>query len=238
MKNKKAFRLFTMLLVVMLCMTAFSTVAFAGGGDGELYYTEKPTAEPENTTGGYEPEVLTPEGNLSLVDDIDGEATGDKQFITVVSKGGNYFYIIIDRAEDGENTVHFLNQVDEADLLALMDEEQTQTAPVVCTCTEKCAAGSVNTACAVCASNMSECAGKEAVTEPEPEPEQTEKKSNGGIMLVLVLLVLGGGAFAYIKYIKPKQGAKVSSDPDDYDFSDEEYENEDIPKGEEVEDID
>ena len=168
MKIKKLFRLFTMLLTVMLCMTVFSTVAFAGGGDGESYYTEQPTAEPEDTTGGYEPEPLTPEGNLSLVDDIGGEATGDKQFITVVSKNGNYFYIIIDRAEDGENTVHFLNQVDEADLLALMDEEQTQTAPAVCTCTDKCAAGSVNTACVVCASNMSECAGKEAVTEPEP----------------------------------------------------------------------
>ena len=35
-------------------------------------------------------------------------------------------------------------------------------------------------------------------------------------------LLGGGGAFAYIKFIKPKQGAKVSADPDDYDFEDEE----------------
>ena len=47
-------------------------------------------------------------------------------------------------------------------------------------------------------------------------------------MLILLLAVLGGGgAFAYIKFIKPKQSAKTSADPDDYEFEDEEYENED-----------
>ena len=46
----------------------------------------------------------------------------------------------------------------------------------------------------------------------------------------------GGGAFAYIKFIKPKQGAKVSADPDDYEFEDEEYENEDVPEQGEQED--
>ena len=51
------------------------------------------------------------------------------------------------------------------------------------------------------------------------------------VAMVLVLAMLGGGgAFAYIKFIKPKQGAKVSADPDDYEFEDEEYENEDIPE--------
>ena len=56
-------------------------------------------------------------------------------------------------------------------------------------------------------------------------------------MLILLLAALGsGGAFAYIKLIKPRQGAKVSADPDDYEFEDEEYENEDVPEQEEQED--
>lgn len=50
------------------------------------------------------------------------------------------------------------------------------------------------------------------------------------MVLILLLAALGGGAFAYIKFIKPKQGAKVSADPDDYEFEDEEYENEDVPE--------
>ena len=239
MKNKTIIRLFTAALAVALCATAFAVPAFAGGGEGEPYYTE--TAEPEvteepqeETTGGMEPEgqPLTPEGNATLVDDF----YGDKQLITVTTKAGNYFYILIDRAnEDAETAVHFLNQVDEADLLALMEDGEVQETPAVCTCTEKCQAGAVNTACPVCAVNMSECAGKAPEEEPEPEPEpEKESGSGGALVLILLLAVLGGGAFAYIKFIKPKQAAKASADPDDYDFEDEEdYINEDEPEQEE-----
>ncbi len=241
MKNKKIIRLFTAMLAVVLCTTAFAVPASAGGGDGEPYYTETPEAsepveEPqEEATGGMEPDgqPLTPEGNATLVDDF----YGDKQLITVTTKAGNYFYILIDRAnEDAEPAVHFLNQVDEADLLALMEDGEVQETPAVCTCTEKCQAGAVNTACPVCAVNMSECAGKAPEEEPEPEPEPEEESGGGGALaLVLVLLVLGGGGvFAYIKFIKPKQAAKASADPDDYDFADEEeYINEDEPEQEE-----
>lgn len=220
MKNKKVIRLFTAMLAVVLCMTAFSVTAFAGGGDGD-YYTGEPTEEP--ATEGMEPEgqPLTPEGNATLVDDY----YGDKQLITVTTKAGNYFYILIDRAnEDKETAVHFLNQVNEADLMALLEDGQTEETPAVCTCAEKCQAGAVNTACPVCAVNMSECAGKA----PEVEPEQEKESGSSGVLvLILLLAALGGGAFAYIKFIKPKQGAKVSADPDDYEFEDEEYENED-----------
>ena len=222
-------RLFTGLLAVMLCCTALTPAAFAYAEDPEEGTSEKPV------TGGVEPEPLTPEGNMTLVDDIAGESAGDKQFITVVTKGGNYFYIIIDRAEDGENTVHFLNQVDERDLLALMDEE-TPAVPE-CTCKEKCAAGAVDTSCSICKTNLSECAGREKVRDPEPEPEQPKKKSGSGLLAVVALLALaGGGAFAYVKFIKPNRSSvKVSADPDEYDFPDEEYINEDEPAEAETE---
>ena len=236
MRSKKIIRLFTAMLAVVLCTTAFAVPASAGGGEGEPYYTE--TAEPEvteepqeETTGGMEPEgqPLTPEGNATLVDDF----YGDKQLITVTTKAGNYFYILIDRAnEDAETAVHFLNQVDEADLMALLEDGQTEKTPAACTCAEKCQAGAVNTACPVCAVNMSECAGKAPEVEPEPEPEPEKESGSGGALVLILLLAAlgGGGAFAYIKFIKPKQGTKVSADPDDYEFEDEEYENEDVPE--------
>ena len=238
MKNKKIFRTFAALCTCLMLMGGFSVTAFAQGTDPAP--TATPAADATNDSNVVVEETedspaLTPEGNAALVDDFGG----NKQLITVTTKAGNYFYILIDRAnEDKETAVHFLNQVDEADLMALMEDGQTEEQPAVCTCGEKCQAGAVNTACPVCAVNMSECAGKAPEVEPEPEPEpEKESGSGGALVLILLLAVLGGGgAFAYIKFIKPKQGAKVSADPDNYEFEDEEYENEDVPEQEEQED--
>ena len=100
MKNK-IIRTFTVTLAAVLCLTAFSTTAFAGGTDPNpepLPETTEAPQEEEPTTGGMEPKgvPVTPEGNATLVDDF----YGDKQLITVTTKAGNYFYILIDRADD------------------------------------------------------------------------------------------------------------------------------------------
>ena len=228
MRNKIISRFISVILAVGLSTAMFTTTAFAGGGDeeGDVIPTQ-PIGEVVSTPA---PKPLTPEGNLSLVDDIDGEASEDKQFITAVSKTGNYFYIIIDRAGDGENTVHFLNQVDEADLLALMEVEEEP--PAVCSCTVKGEAGAVNTSCPVCANNMTACTGKA----PEPqEPEDPAKENKGGMGGLLVLLIValagGGGVLYYFKLRKPKADVSGSSDLSEYDFDDK-----DEPEDKDMED--
>ena len=181
--------------------------------------------------------ALSPDGNLSLIDDIGSATTSGKQFITVESKNGNVFYLIIDRDDEGEETVHFLNQVDEADLMALTEDGEAAEKPIVCSCTDKCQAGAVNTACEVCMTNMSECVGKEAepVEPSEPEEPAAEKKGGAGIIVaVLLILAAGGGAAFYFFVLKPKQGKKVPSDLDDFDLEDEE---EYLTEDEETEDI-
>lgn len=210
-------------------MTLSDTGGEAGGGLSLSIDPNKLSELFEQLMGGGGGAALTPDGNLSLIDDIGSSTRSGKQFITVEMKNGNMFYLIIDRDDEGEETVHFLNQVDEADLLSLMgDDAPAAEMPAVCNCKEKCVAGAVNMNCPVCKNNLSECSGKEVVAEPEPEPEQPEKKSSGGLLVIVLLLALaGGGAFAYVKFIKPKQGVKVSADPDDYDFEDEEMVNED-----------
>ena len=69
-----------------------------------------------------EVEVL-PGGNLTLVDDVITADDAHREFLTVVSKDGSYFYIVIDRDTPGAGNVYFLNLVDEQDLYKLTGEE-------------------------------------------------------------------------------------------------------------------
>ena len=75
MKNKPFFRSFLTLLFALICMGGVSVTAYAQGND-------IPTDD-SGVIVETEPQPLTPEGNMTLVDDISGEASGDKQFIVV-----------------------------------------------------------------------------------------------------------------------------------------------------------
>lgn len=135
--------------------SGYMTLSDTGGeNDGNFSFSIDPDKLSElfeQLMGGSGGAALTPDGNLSLIDDIGSSTRSGKQFITVETKNGNVFYLIIDRDDGGEETVHFLNQVDEADLLTLMGDDAPATeTPAVCNCKEKCVAGAVNTNCPVC----------------------------------------------------------------------------------------
>lgn len=179
--------------------------------------------EPEEPAEPEEPEnldPLTPDGNLTLVDDITSEKTG-KQFITVVSKNGNYFYIIIDRDDEGENTVHFLNQVDEADLLNLMDEEDAQA---ILDADAKEAAERA-------AREQAAREAEEAASRPQAEQVQEEKKPVNWIPAAICVMLAGIGVvvFFLIRMKKktdpveqfPDPDANYSEDEDGYDLQEE-----------------
>ena len=230
MKNKLK-KTMTALCAALILMGGFSVPAYAQGAA-----TEPNAGDATNDSGVIVEETppLTPKGNATLVDDYGG----NKQLITVTTKGGNYFYILIDRAAEGEQTVHFLNQVDEADLMALTENGEAAKKPEICNCTEKCEAGKVNVSCPVCKDNMTACSGKEAEPETEKPTEQPKEKGNtGGLVLFLVVALLGGGgAFYYFKFMKPKQNVKGDTDLEDFDFDDYDEDEGDGLSDEEQED--
>ena len=175
-----------------------------------------------------ETQPLTPDGNLEIVDDIVHE---DKQFITVKSRSGAEFYIVIDRSRDSDN-VYFLNQVDDADLFALLEEDSAAS----CSCKEKCVVGAVNSDCLVCRMDMKSCTGKAVETKAEQTTSDSELDKAGkkpNIMpVILIVGVIGGGAvvgFLKLKKNKPKSSPApdFDDDTDDDDFVEDETEVED-----------
>ena len=156
--------------------------------------------------------ALTPEGNLTLVDDYytnysDGSG---QQFITLVSKSGNTFYLVIDRNAKGQQTVHFMNLVDEADLLALMEEEDADAYTA-----EKEAATQAEQDRLKAEEEAKKAAEEAASGTEQPKENKITKIASSFLgVVVLIALAAGGGFYAFTKQKQKKQAEKEALDPD------------------------
>ena len=155
--------------------------------------------------------ALTPEGNLTLVDDYHtnySDGSG-QQFITLVSKSGATFYLVIDRNAKGQQTVHFMNLVDEADLLALMEEEAADAYTA-----EKEAAAQAEQERKQAEEDAKKAAEEAAASgEEQPKENKVTKIASGFLgVVVLIALAAGGGFYAFTK--QKKQAEKEALDPD------------------------
>ena len=172
------------------------------------------TAMEENVDvyiGETEPETeATPfaiPGNGQLVDDKENDGT--KQFLTVQTKNGNTFFLVIDRSSNMEN-VYMLSMIDEDDLAEFIPEGQegeTETeAPTVW---------------------MPETEPEPVETEP-PALQETEQETEpaqegmggqavlwGGILIAILIAL-----FFYMKVVKPKKSGE-GADSEDLEFYDD-----------------
>lgn len=170
---------------------------------------------------------LTPDGNLTLLDDVGSPTGAGKQFITMVTKSGNTFYLIIDRDDKGEENVHFLNLVDEADLFALLEEDQQAAyqKPAVTVPAEQTQP------------EVKDPADETADTEKDTESKPEKKGMNPMPILLVILLMAGaGGGYFYLQTKKKKTVEQQRPDPDaDYTEGDDDEEDVyEIPEDDEV----
>ena len=206
-----------LVLSVALC-AGMAAPAFAYGGE-PVEEVEQPvltsTTDEEDvvTVTDEETGALTPEGNLTLVDDYHtnySDGSG-QQFITLVLKSGATFYLVIDRNAKGQQTVHFMNLVDEADLLALMEEDAADAYTA-----EKEAAAQAE---------QDKLKSEEEAKKAAEEAAASGTEQTGGNkvtkyaatflgVLALVGLAAGGRIYTFMKQKQKRQAEKEALDPD------------------------
>ncbi|MBO4497987.1 MAG: DUF4366 domain-containing protein [Lachnospiraceae bacterium] len=187
---------------------------------------------PIETTGDG---PLTPDGNMTLVDDYGDKPTAGKQFITLTTRSGAEFYLIIDRDDNGLETVHFLNKVDESDILAYMEEDEKTAFEERKTALEEEKAA-FDSEYGEDRSDGKSGTDDKKVKDTGRNKNDTGKKGDeesteaneSSVIIVIIALAAGIASIVYIFVIKKKKGRSPKNapipepdeseeDPDDFD---------------------
>ena len=144
-------------------------------------------------------------GNMKTVDLLYSKAT-NKQFITVQTRKGETYYLVIDYDKpldkDGEQyETYFLNLVDDRDLFGVVSKDEQPTPEPTATPTPK------------------------PTAEPKPEAERTTD-STAMMALVLLVVLIAGGAAAFVvlgkkRDAQPRYNTELDDDDDEEEIGEE-----------------
>lgn len=141
--------------------------------------TPAPTPTPEPTPV---PRVTETDGNGYIVEDTQVLNDG-KEFLTMASKDGTTFYMVIDRANDNE--VYLLNKVDNTDLMSFTETTPSPSA----------------------SASPTPSPTPTQSPSPSPEPEAAANEEKGGISpIIIILLALSAGIAIYWFKFKRNSG--------------------------------
>ena len=161
---------------------------------------EQPEESDDGQSGTEEPEMKTSEAEQPH-----SKAT-NKQFITVQTRKGETYYIVIDYDKpldkDGEQyETYFLNLVDDRDLFGVVSKDEQPTPEPTATPTPK------------------------PTAEPKPEAERTTD-STAMMALVLLVVLIAGGAAAFVvlgkkRDAQPRYNTELDDDDDEEEIGEE-----------------
>ena len=165
----------------------------------------KETKKEDEKSEPNKEDALSPNGNMTLVDNVTADS-GKKQFLTLTSRDGNFYYLIIDHDKDGNENVHFLNQVDERDLMGLMEDKEAKQVE------EDLEAQEAAAAAEKALQNQTQTNAVKTDSDKTPVAKENTKKKTVAVIGMVILLAAGAAGFFVLK--KKKDAEPEKEDPD------------------------
>lgn len=180
----------------------------------DLVLEETDTSDEDPGEGIDRGDAFSVPGNGQVLDDITDGST--KEFLTIVTKNNQTFYVIIDRSSTTDN-VYMLSNIDEDDLQEFLKEAS---------------ANKEEDKPAVILPEKTVTEDEPAAPETESDKKETEndQAKNAGMGLIFVAAVGALAAAYYFKIYKPKQNVEEDTDnegledAEDYEEVDEDNE--------------